>query len=91
MNSRSPASSRLSGDRFALQPPFPQERRAALLDLRLGLRVDHVAVVLGQLIVQAPGRIAEEVAVLLDRAALDRRIQQQLQQRRLETQSGVGR
>ena len=75
--------------RLALQPPFPEERFAARLDLGLGLGIDHVAVVLGQLVVQGLGRVGEQVAVLVDRAALDRRIRPQLGQCSLEAGSAI--
>ena len=45
-----------------------------LLDLGLRLGVDHVPVVLGQLVVQVLGRMGEQVAVLMNRAALDRQL-----------------
>ena len=57
----------------ALQPPLAQERLAARLDLGGGLGVDHVAIVLGQLVVQVLGRVAEEVAVLVHGGAVEKR------------------
>jgi len=68
---RSPLTLEAVGDRAALQPPLPQEGVAAGLHLGRGAGVDHVAVILGELVVQVPGRVAEEVAQLVDGAALD--------------------
>ena len=56
----------------ALQAPLAEEGLPARLDLGGGLGVDHVAIVLGQLIVQMLWRMAEEVAGLVHGAALDR-------------------
>jgi len=50
---------------------FPDEGLAAFLDLDRGVGVDHVAVILGQLVVHRLRGMAEKVAMLVDRAALD--------------------
>ena len=60
----------------APQPPLLHEGLAAGLPLGRGAGVDHVAPPLaddglGEFVVQVPGRMAEEVAQLVDGAALD--------------------
>jgi len=60
------------GDGAVLEPPFADEGLAAGLDLLAGRRVDHVAVVGGDLLVQALGGVRQQVPVLVHRAALDR-------------------
>src|SRR5262249_58370592 len=55
-----------------LEPPFADEGLAASLDLLARRRIDHVVVVGSDLLVQALGRMRQEVAVLVDRAALHR-------------------
>jgi len=55
-----------------LEPPFADEGLAARLDLLARRRVDHVVVIGGDLLVQALGCMRQEVAVLVDRAALHR-------------------
>ena len=62
------------GDGPTLEAPFAHERLAAGLHLGGGLGVDHVAVILGQLVVQVLRRMAEQVAVLVHGAALDRQL-----------------
>jgi hypothetical protein len=86
VKSRSPASSRLSATMShvapsvratmanALQPPFPEERLAARLDLALGLGLDHVAAVFARRVARVPGRMREQVARLVNRAALGRNV-----------------
>jgi hypothetical protein len=59
-------------DSFVLEPPFAHEGLASCRDLLAGRRVDHIVVVGGDLLVQALGRVGQEVAMLVDRAALDR-------------------
>jgi len=70
-NRTSPASSiEAIGDRPVAKPPLTEEGLAPGLDL-LGRRgVDHVGVVGGDLLVQALGGMAEQVAMLVHRAAL---------------------
>ena len=45
------------GHSLTLQPPFAQERFAVLLDISLGRRVDHAAVILGQFVMHVLGRM----------------------------------
>jgi hypothetical protein len=53
------------------EPPLADEGLAPLFDL-LGRRgVDHVGVIGGDLLVQALGRVAEQVAILVNRAPLN--------------------
>ena len=60
------------GDGAVPEPPLADEGLAPLFDL-LGRRgVDHVGVVGGDLLVQALGRVGEQVAMLMNRAALKR-------------------
>src|ERR1022692_566168 len=55
-----------------LEPPFADKGLAARLDLLARLRVDHVGVVGGDLVMQALGRMCQQVSVLVNRAALHR-------------------
>ena len=57
------------GHRPALEPPLAQEGFAAHLDLGRGVGVDHVPVVLGQLVVHVFRGMGQEVAVLVNRAS----------------------
>src|SRR5262245_41809398 len=54
------------------QPPPADESLAARLDLRRCGRIDHVVVIGGYLLVQALGRMCEQVAVFMYGAALHR-------------------
>src|SRR6202008_482886 len=58
------------GHRTMLEPPFADEGLATRLDLLARRRVDHVVIVGGDLLMQAFGRMRQQVAVLVDRAAL---------------------
>ena len=58
------------GHGAALQPPLAQERLAPRLDLLRGLGVDHVGVVGRDLLMQPLRRVGQEVAMLVNRAAL---------------------
>ena len=60
------------GDGAVTEPPLADEGLAARLDLLGRGGVDHVGVVGGDLLVQALGRVGEQVAVLMDRAPLNR-------------------
>jgi hypothetical protein len=74
VESRSPASSRLSATARHLSRHL---RRKALRRFSIsagGVGIDHVAVVLGQFIVHVLGGMRQEVAVLVNRAALDRQV-----------------
>lgn len=62
------------GDGAAFEPPFPEEGFSFGLDLLAGLSVDHVVVVGRDFLMQPVRRVGEKVAVLVDRASLDRRI-----------------
>ena len=84
VKSRSPASSRLSATARHFSRHFSHDRPAPSLHIGGGLGVDHVAVVRGQLVMKSLGRMREQVAVLVNRAALDRDVGPQRGQRRLE-------
>lgn len=58
------------GDRTMLQPLFADEGLAPGFDLLVCRRVDHVVVVGGDLLVEALGRMGQQVAVLVNCAAL---------------------
>jgi hypothetical protein len=66
VNSLSPASSRLSAT-------AQQEGLAPRFDLLPRRGVDHVAIVVGDFVVRALGRVREQILVLVHRAALGRR------------------
>jgi len=72
-NSASPASFQAVGDGAMLEAPFADERLAARLDLLAGRCVDHVGVIGGDLLVQALGRVGEQIAMLVHGATLNRR------------------
>jgi hypothetical protein len=55
-----------------LEPPFADEGLAARFDLLRRRRVNHAVVVRGDLVVQPLGGVRKQVAVLVDRAALNR-------------------
>src|SRR6266536_3537790 len=52
------------GDGAVLKPPSADEGFAARFDLLTRRRIDHVGVVGGDLVVQALGRVREEIAML---------------------------
>src|SRR5947207_10801290 len=58
--------------RFALEPPLAQEGLAASGDLRGRGSVDHVGVIGGDLVVQALGRVRQQVAMLVHGTSLHR-------------------
>src|SRR6266536_4769521 len=60
------------GDGAVLEPPFADEGLAASLDLLARGGIDHVVVVGADLLVQAFGRVRQQVPVFMDRAALHR-------------------
>ena len=60
------------GDGAVLKPPLADEGLAADFNLLARGGVDHVGVVGGDLLVQALGGVREEIAMLVNRAALDR-------------------
>ena len=60
------------GDRAVLEPPFANEGFAARLDFFRRGRVDHVVIVGGDLLMQALGRVREQIAVLMNSAPLHR-------------------
>src|SRR6201995_88385 len=70
VNSRSPASSRLSATRAAFQPPFADERLATRLDLLWCAGVDHIVVVGRDFLMQSLRSMCQKVAVLVHGAAL---------------------
>src|SRR5258708_28641256 len=55
-----------------LGPPLADEGLAADLDLLTRRRVDHVVVIRRNLLMQALGRVRQQVPMLVNRAALDR-------------------
>src|ERR1022692_3211347 len=55
-----------------LETPLSDEGLAADLDLLTRGRVDHVVVIRGDLVMQTLGCVREEIAVLVNRAALHR-------------------
>ena len=68
---RSPFTYQAIGDRLAFQPPLAKEGLALLLDLGGRSRVDHVTIILGEFVMHMAGRVADQVAVLVNGAALD--------------------
>src|ERR1700720_3713298 len=60
------------GDGAVLEPPLADEGLATGFNLLARGGVDHVGVVGGDLLVQALGGVREEIAMLVNRAALDR-------------------
>ena len=62
------------GHRPALEPPLAQESLAATLHLGGGLGVDHIPVVLGDLVLHVLLGMSQKVTVLVNRAALDRQL-----------------
>jgi hypothetical protein len=71
-------------DGRAFQPPLADEGFASRLDFRLRRGVNHVRVVGRDFLVQPLGRVRQQVAVLVNRAALDGNIRPQAGQRRLQ-------
>ena len=69
---RSPASSRLSATARCLSRHLRTKALRRVFDLLRRRGVDHVGVVGGDLVVQALGRVGQQVPVLVDRAALHR-------------------
>ena len=75
VKSLSAASSRLSATARHLEPPLAQEGFCGASRSRPRfVGVDHVPVVLGQLVVHVFRGMGQEVAVLVNRAALDRQL-----------------
>src|SRR5947209_14465172 len=77
------------GHRLAFEPPFADEGPSARLDFRSGGGVDHVVVVGRDLLVQPLGCVSEQVAVLVDRAALGRHVAPEGGQRLLQPRAAV--
>ena len=77
------------GYRLAFEPPFAEEDPVPFLDLDGGSGVDHVVVVGRDLVVQPPGRVGQQVAVLMDGAALGRHIAPERGQRLLQPRPAV--
>jgi len=63
-----------AGDGLALEPPLAEEGFATGFDLGCGIGVDHVPVVFGQLLLHVLGSVAQKIAVLVNRAALNRQV-----------------
>src|SRR5260221_2623011 len=59
-------------DGSVLEPPLADEGFAALFDLFARCRIDHVVVVVRDLLMQALGRVGEKIPVLVHRASLHR-------------------
>src|ERR1700719_3648036 len=72
------------GHRLAFEPPLADEGGSALLDFCSRGGVDHVVVVSPNLLMQPLGRVGEQVAVLVDRAALGRHVAPEGGQRLLQ-------
>src|ERR1700684_467397 len=72
VNSRSPASSRLSATARCLSLHLRMKALRRAWDLLTRRRIDHIIVIRGDLVMQALWRVREKVPVLVDRAALDR-------------------
>src|SRR5258707_8505273 len=64
------------GHGLAFEPPFADESPPARCDFRSRGGVDHVVVVGRDLLMQPLGGVGEQVAVLVDRAALRRHVAQ---------------
>jgi hypothetical protein len=62
------------GHHPTLEPPLAEERLAAALHLRCGVGADHVPVVLSQLVLHVLRGVGQEIAVVANRAALDRQV-----------------
>ena len=71
------------GDGAAFEAPFADERLAPGLDPAARRGVDHVAVVVRDFLVQALGRVGEEIAMLVHGAALDSHVGPQRRRHRL--------
>src|SRR5439155_2217892 len=87
--SRSPASSRLSATALHLSRPFADESPSPLLDFRSRGGVDHVVVIGRDRLMQPLRRVGEQVAVLVDRAALGRHVAPEPGQRLLQPAAAV--
>src|SRR6516164_3529355 len=72
------------GHRLAFEPPFADEGPPQRLNLARRGGVDHVGVVGRDLLVQTLGSMGEQVAVLVDRAALGRHVAPEPGQRLLQ-------
>ena len=77
-------------DRPAAELPFGQEGLAPGHDLRGRLGVHHVVEVGLDLVMQVFRGVGQEVALLVDGAALDRHVVPQARERRLEAPAAVG-
>src|SRR5438105_10592787 len=74
---------------LAFEPPFAKEGAAALFDLGWRGGVNHVVVVGRDLVVQPRGRVGQQVAMLVDGAALGRHIAPQRGQRLLQPSPAI--
>ena len=68
-----------------LEPPLADERLSSCLDFRLRRSVDHVGIIGRDFLVQPLGRVRQQVAVLVHRAALHRNVRPQRGPRGVET------
>ena len=84
VNSLSPASSRLSATARHLRPYLRMNALRRVFDLAARRGVDHVAVVVRDFLVQALGRVGEEIAMLVHGAALDSHVGPQRRHRLFE-------
>jgi hypothetical protein len=62
------------GHRPTLEPPLAEERLAPLLNLGGGVGVDHIPIVLSQLVLHVFRGMGQEIAVFVNCAALDRQV-----------------
>ena len=60
------------GDRATFQVPLAQDCLSPLLDVGRGIGMDHVAIILAQLVMHVLWGMARKVTVLVNGAALDR-------------------
>jgi hypothetical protein len=60
------------GDRATFQVPLAQECLPSFFDVGRGIGIDHVAVILAQLVMHVLGGMAKKVTMLVNGAALDR-------------------
>src|SRR5436190_24206888 len=77
------------GHRLAFEPPFAEEGTSALPDFRSLGGVDHVVVIGRDLLMQPLRRVGEQVAMLVDRAALGRHVAPERSQRLLQPAAAV--
>ena len=78
------------GHRLAFQAPLAKEGLAAFVDFGRGIGVDHVAIILGEFVMHMLGGVGQQVAMLVNGAALDGQVvAPERHQRGLQTWSTV--